>query len=113
MKEFRKSKDCTEHYTSLESLRAAWGLKPIQKKRPKTEEALKTAQEKFLGTCRVCKHPLVLINGCNVLACQNSECKGIKMTSKNEEDGTEKVWYIPVSRVLDERGAEIAENLFG
>jgi hypothetical protein len=34
------------------------------------------------------------------------------MTSKNEEDGTEKVWYIPVTRVLDDRGFEIAQNLF-
>ena len=33
------------------------------------------------------------------------------MTSKNE-DGTEKVWYIPVTRILDTEGMEIAERLF-
>lgn len=112
MKEFRKANGVTEHYTSLEALRAGWGLDPVEKKRPKNEKVLQEKREKFLGTCRVCKHPLVLINGCNVLACQNPDCKGVKMTSKNEEDGTEKVWYIPVTRVLDERGFEISQNLF-
>ena len=110
MREFRKAKGVTEHYTSLEELRIGFGLKPIVK-RTKDESKLKTQQEKFLGTCKVCKQPMSLINGCNVLACKNPECRGIKMTDTNE-DGTERVWYIPVSRVLDEKGFQISQNLF-
>lgn len=112
MREFRAAQGVTEHYTSLEALRAGWGLPELTKKRPKDEKVLQEKREKFLGACRVCKKPLTLINGCNVLACQNPECKGVKMTSKNEEDGTEKVWFIPVTRVLDDKGFEIAQNLF-
>lgn len=110
MREFRKGKGVTEHYTSLEELRAAWNLKPVVK-RTKDEEKLKMQQEKFLGTCKVCKQPMTLISGSNVLCCQNPECNGIKMKGKNE-DGSEKIWYIPVSRILDEQGLEISMNLF-
>lgn len=112
MREFRKSKDCTERYTSLEALRTAFGLQPISRK-TKDAEKLKAQQEKFLGTCRVCKHPLVWIESTNICACQNPDCKGIRMSSKNEEDDSEKVWHIPVTRMLDSKGLEIAENLFG
>ena len=111
MKEFRLGNGTTEHYTSLEALREGFGLSPVVR-RTKDENKLKAQQEKFLGVCKVCKQPMSLIDGCNVLACKNETCKGIKMTSKNEEDGTEKVWYIPVTRVLDEKGATIAHNLF-
>ena len=111
MREFRKAKGVTQHYTSLEELRTAFGLKPVLR-RTKDADKLKAQQEKFLGTCKVCKQPMTLISNSNVLACQNPECKGFKMTSKNEEDGTEKIWYIPVTRVLDEKGFQIAMNLF-
>ena len=40
MREFRNGKNCTEHYSSLEELRAGWGLKPLEKKRPKDEKVL-------------------------------------------------------------------------
>ena len=112
MREFRKSKDCTEHYTSLEELRKAYGLKPVIRK-AKDSDKLKSDQEKFLGTCKVCKHPLSWIENTNVCACKNPECKGFKMTSKNEEEGIEKVWYIPITKTLDEIGFQIAMNLFG
>ena len=111
MREFRKSKDCTEHYTSFEELRKGFGLKPIKRKTDDAEK-LKAQQEKFLGTCRVCKHGLVLVKGTNILTCQNPDCKGMKITSNNEEDDSEKVWYVPVTRMLDGKGMEIAENLF-
>lgn len=110
MKEFRKSKGVTAHYTSLEELRTGFGLKPV-KKRTNDSEKLKAQQDKFLGVCKACKKPLSWIEGTNTLACQNPECKGIKMTSKNE-DGSERVWYIPVTKILNEKGMSIAENLF-
>lgn len=110
MREFRKAKGVTERYTSLGELRKSFGLKPIKKK-TNDEAKLKAQQEKFVGICKVCKKPLTWIEGTNTLACKNEECKGIKMTSKNE-DGTEKVWYIPVIRMLDSDGMDIAERLF-
>lgn len=110
MKEFRKDKNCTEHYTSFDELRKAFGIKPVVK-RTKDEEKLKAQREKFLGICKVCKQPLSLVEGCNVLACKNEDCKGLPMKGTNE-DGSEKIWYIPVSRILDDKGAEIARNLF-
>lgn len=111
MREFRKSKDVAERYTSLEDLRAGFGLKPV-KKRTNDENKLKLQKEKFVGKCKTCGENLSWIEGSNVLACKNEKCKGIKMTSQNE-DGTEKVWYIPVFRRLDEEGMCIAERLFG
>ena len=110
MKEFRKAKGVTEHYTSLEDLRKGFGLKPIKKKTNDLDK-LKAQQEKFVGTCRVCKKPLTWIEGTNICTCKNPECKGIKMTGENE-DGTERVWFIPVTRILNEKGMEIAEKLF-
>ena len=110
MKEFRKDKNCTEHYTSLSDLGKAFGCKPITK-RTKDQEKLSKQREKFLGVCRVCKQPLHLVSGTNVLTCTNSECRGIKMTSTNE-DGSTYEWYIPVNRTLDEKGFEISQNLF-
>lgn len=111
MKEIKRSKVASEKYTSLEELRKGFGLSPIKKK-TKDEQKLKAQQEKFVGTCRVCKKPLTWIEGTNICACQNPDCKGIKMTGTNE-DGTEKVWYVPVTRTLNEKGMEIAERLFG
>ena len=110
MKEFRKDKNCTEHYSSLEELRAAYGMTPVLR-RTKDKKRLKSQQEKFLGTCKVCKKELSLIKNTNVLACQNPDCKGICMTSTND-DGSERAWYIPVTKVLDVKGTQIAENLF-
>lgn len=110
MKEFRKSKGVTERYTSLEELREAFGLKPVKRK-TNDEEKLKAQQDKLVGKCRVCKQPLVWIKGTNICSCQNPECKGVKMTGTND-DGTEKVWFVPVTRVLEGKGMEIAENLF-
>lgn len=110
MKEFRKAKGVTERYTSLEELRKGFSLPPI-KKRTNDAAKLKVQQEKFVGTCRVCKKPLTWIEGTNICACQNPDCKGIKMTGTDEE-GNEKVWYIPVTRILNGQGMEIAERLF-
>lgn len=110
MKEVKNPKGVTEHYTSLESLREAFGLKPL-KRRTDDEDKLKAQQEKLVGKCKVCNQPLIWIHGTSICACQNPECKGIKMTGTNS-DGTEKIWYIPVTRILDEKGVKIAENLF-
>lgn len=110
MKNFRKSKDTTEMYTSFAELAKAFGLEPV-KKQTNDKEKLKIQREKFLRDCPVCKNKLSYIYGTNICACKNIECKGIKKTSTNPDD-TENVWYIPVVRILDEKGMEIAMNLF-
>lgn len=69
------------------------------------------SKEKFLGVCKCCKQTLTYILGTNVVACKNAECKGIKHTT-TDKDGVEKVYYTPYTRLLDETGLKIAENLF-
>ena len=111
MREFRKSKDCTEHYTSLEELRAAWGKQPV-KKRTDNAEKLQAQREKFLGTCPACKNILSYIYGSSYKVCKNEDCRGVKKTGKDEE-GNEKIYYVPyISKPLDEHGKEIAMVLF-
>lgn len=110
MREFRKGKNCTEHYTSFSEAAKAFGCREVVK-RTKDENKLAMQREKFLGICKVCKQPLHLVSGCNVLSCTNPDCRGVKMTGTNE-DGSTYEWYIPVNRVLDSKGAEIARNLF-
>ena len=106
----RLSKDTTAQYNSFEEAAKAFGCRPVKRKTDNAEK-LQKQQEKFVGKCKVCGENLTYIYGTNVLACTNEKCKGIKMTSKNEDD-TEKVWYIPVTRMVDEAGMEIAMNLF-
>ena len=112
MKEFRKAKGVTEHYTSLAELRNSFGLKPIEKRRTKDEEKLKAQRERFLGKCPVCKQTLSYIYGTDYKVCKNEKCKGIEYHGKNE-DGTEYIYCIPyISKPLDDHGKEIAMNLF-
>lgn len=107
---FRLSKDTTARYSSFEEVAKAFGCKPVKKRTDDTDK-LKKQQEKFVGKCRVCGQNLTYLSDTNALACTNPECKGIKMTAKNE-DGTDKIWYIPVTRTVDDTGMEIAMNLF-
>lgn len=97
-------------YTSLEELRDVFGLPPIRK-RTNDEEKLKSQQEDIVGKCKVCGSLLSWIEGTNVCACKNPSCKGIKMSSTND-DGTERIWYIPVTKRLSEKGMKRAERLF-
>lgn len=111
MRAFRKDRNCTEHYTSFEAAAAGWNVKPV-KKRTSDSEKLKIQREKFLGTCKCCGQPLHYVSGTNVIVCNNKTCNGFKHSEKNIETGEEKVWYIPVTRTLDEKGFNIAMNLF-
>ena len=110
MRELRLSKNTTAQYNSFEEVAKAWGCKPVKKKTDNVEK-LQKQQERFVGKCKVCGENLTYIYGTNVLACTNDKCQGVKMTAKNE-DGTERIWYIPVTRMVDDIGMEIAMNLF-
>lgn len=103
---YRPSKGETAHYTSLEQLREDFHLPKISKK-SKNKEKVAKQQEQLLGKCKVCGNPLSYIYGTNVLACTNEECKGKKITAKSGEE-----FYVPVVKILDNKGTDIAINLF-
>lgn len=109
---YRASVGETEHYTSLSEMRKAWGLKPVVKQ-TKDESKLMTQRETFGSKhlCPACKRAMTYVGG-NILTCTNEKCNGEKHEFKNEETGEARVWYTPVYNLLDERGAEIAANIF-
>lgn len=110
MREFRLSKTDKEHYNSFQEAAAAFGCRPVKKKRSSNKDKLEKDREKFLGTCRVCKNPMQY-NGGNICTCSNPQCKGIVFKQRDEEEN-EKEWSVPVYRILDSYGTEIATNLF-
>lgn len=77
-------------------------------KRTSDAEKLEKQREKFLGTCRYCKQPMVWVKGSNVLACTNPDCDGYV---KKDDEG-KVVDKIPCTRLLSGLGADIAETLF-
>ena len=111
MSNYRMSKGTTEHFTSLEEMRTAWGMKPVTKK-TSDKKKLKEQQERFLSKhkCKACGAPMTYIHS-NVMACKNPECKGIEI-KREDKDGNEMVSYINSFCTLDDLGAEIASNIF-
>lgn len=111
MKNYRMSKDTTEHYTDLASLRAAWGMDPVTKK-TKDENKLHKQQENFANNhkCKACGMPMSYIFG-NVMTCVNPKCQGIEV-KRIDKDGNEVVSYHTSYDILDDIGAEIANNIF-
>ena len=98
MSNYRMSKGTTEHFTSLEEMRTAWGMKPVTKK-TSDKKKLKEQQERFLSKhkCKACGTPMTYIHG-NVMACKNPECKGMKSSAKIK---TVMKWYhISIPSVL-------------
>lgn len=111
MKHYRMSNGTTEHYTSLEDLRVAWGMKKLIKK---TSDAvkLKKQQESFSNKhkCKACGNPLTYSGG-NIMTCTNPDCKGIKI-EREDKEGNIITSYITSFCLLDPLGAEIANNIF-
>lgn len=112
MKEYRLGKNTTEHYTSMEALRAAFGCKPI-KKRTSDDKKLEGQRNAFIGKhrCKACNKSMMWVNGTSVMSCTNPDCKGIKYV-RTDADGNEIITYLPSYDLLDSVGAEIASNLF-
>lgn len=102
MSEHRKSKNETAHYTDFDALRQAFHLPKIRK-RTRDHSKLGEQQSRFLGTCRACGKQLSYVNDTNVLVCSNEQCPGIKI----RED-----FFVPINRILDGKGSEIAQTLF-
>ena len=111
MKAYRLSKGVTEHYTSFEELRSAWGLKLVTRQ-SKDKEKLSKQREVFCSKhiCSNCKKPMTWTGG-NVMSCLNPQCPGIKH-EQVLDTGEVRVWYSPSYDLLDERGFSIAENIF-
>lgn len=111
MREFRKANGVTEHYTSLEALRAAWNCKPIVK-RTKDEERLQKQRENFCKRhiCKGCGKPMSYIGG-TTMTCTNEKCKGVR-EERTDKEGNVIVTYSVSYSLLDDKGAEIASNIF-
>lgn len=107
MNTYRLDSQSNAHYSSLEELRKAFGLKAI-KKQTKDKKKLESQREKFCShhKCRACGQPMTYIGG-NIMVCSNPECKGIKLPKKGEEQR-----YITSYDELDDKSAEIAMNIF-
>lgn len=111
MTNYRMSKDTTERYTNLKDLRTAWGMKPVIKKTKDTTKLSK--QKESFGNkhkCKACGMPMTYIYG-NIMACTNSECKGIEV-KREDKEGNILTSYITSYDLLDDKGAEIANNIF-
>ena len=87
-----------------------FGLRP-QKYVTNDKQKLKAQQKKFLGVCPYCKQPLKYVYGTNILACENENCKGKKI-SQTSDDGEEKVIYKPYYKLLSEKGGMIGTHIF-
>lgn len=111
MREFRMGNGTKEHYTSLEELGKAWGCKPAVKQ-TKDKEKLTKQRENFCGyhKCKACGEPMSYLGG-SIMACKNEKCKGIKLERK-DKDGNTIVSYLTSYELLDDKYAEIAENIF-
>lgn len=111
MSEFRMDKKTTAHYSSFEELARAYGLKPVSKQ-TSDKNKLKKQQEKFCekNKCKACGKPMNFVTG-NVMACQNPECKGIKQ-ERIDNEGNKIIIYLPSYNLLNDRSAEIANNIF-
>ena len=111
MKEFRLGKGTTEHYTSLSELGQAWGCKPVIKQ-TKDKDKLQKQRERFCGfhKCKACGQPMTYLGG-SMMACTNENCKGVKLERKDNE-GNANITYLTSYELLEDKFAEIAENIF-
>lgn len=106
----KNNKNGKVYYSFDELGQEVFGLKPL-KQVTNDKQKLESQREKFLGTCPFCKEPLTYIFETNILACQNENCKGKKITIKNK-DGEEQDIYKPYYKMLSNKGSKIGTILF-
>ena len=111
MKEIRLGGGFKEHYSSFEEMAKAYGHKPVIKK-TKDANKLASQQEKFCARhkCKACGNSMSWVGG-NQMACTNEKCKGIKV-EREDKEGNKIISYVVSYELLDELGAEIANNIF-
>lgn len=113
MKKVKSSKE-VKTLTSLEELRAEWGL-PVLRRQTKDKKKLESQRQRFLShhKCPVCESEMKFIENTNIFYCPNKECKGFNRTSIDEETGETVVEYRSIAfDTLDDKGAKIANNIF-
>lgn len=100
-----------KRYFGFSELAEAYGIKP-QKKRTKDKKKLEKQRETFLNRhiCETCGEKMTQVSY-NVMSCCNPKCKGIKKETTDNEGNT-RVTYLPSFHLLDEKGADIAYNIF-
>ena len=108
---YRLSKDTVARFTSLDELREAWQLKPLNKK-PNNEKKLKKVREDFCShhKCKACGKPMQWVGG-DIMTCCNPKCKGIKK-EREDQDGNKYVEYLTSYDILNDHYAEVAEHIF-
>lgn len=101
-----KKKNKVTHFRSFTAAAASFGCKKVTKV-TKDAEKLTKQRERFSSNhrCRACGKPMTHISGTNIFACR--ECDGIEIGIPGSSR------KIPSYDLLDERGAEIANNIFG
>lgn len=111
MKAQRLPKGFAKQYNSFEELAKDWGIK-IKRKQTKDKEKLERQRNDFCSKhiCSACKQPMTWIGG-NIMFCQNPQCKGIEHKQVTDS-GETRVWYSPSFDLLDNKGSEIAKNIF-
>lgn len=84
-----------------------------KKKHKKNNKKIDELRERFekRHKCIVCEQPMTWVEGTNVMACRNPECKG-KKVEKVLPDETVKIEYKPYYHTLDAKGVLIAETLY-
>lgn len=70
------------------------------------EKELLIAQNKFLGKCPVCGQKLKKVDGVNLLRCENSYCKGVKVYKSGIPH------FEPYIRILNDRRMKAYDRLF-
>ena len=108
MREYRLSKDTTEHYTSLQELRAAWGCK----EKVKDAVKMKGLQDKFCEKykCPACDMPMGYIGG-GLMTCVNDKCKGIR-NEREDKEGNKYVTYDVSYKYVKDYDSSYAEYIF-
>lgn len=98
-------------YSSFRELAKSMNLKPVTHV-TKNEEKLKKQQDFFRSKhkCKACGNPMTWVGG-NIMTCLEPSCRGIKIT-KEDDDGNKIISYVTSYKLLDNRGAEIASNIF-
>ena len=107
----RLSKGTIAQFSSLDELREAWQLKPVNKK-PNNENKLKKVREDFCShhKCKACGKPMAWVGG-NLMTCVNPQCKGIKR-EREDSEGNKYIEYLTSYNILNDHFAEVAENIF-
>lgn len=113
MSEFVLGKNVTGHWTSFTDLAKDFGCKPVTMK-SNNKSKLESQQKKFANRhiCKACGRPMTYLNGSNIMVCQNPQCLGIKV-EKTDSTGNTTVTYLTSYDLLDEKGAEIANKIYG